>query len=223
MPEAGLAHPLRRPPQCHGSRVRGGESGLPRAWVSRARAWGPALNSLLPPQWYVVEKVDLHPQLCFKVPAWATGAGKGVHGAWSLLTCHSWISQFSFGNSSHAECPHRTFGEPISDPGWDPSLTISPSHNCGEAKLYPCPRLLCHLQPSSYNLPQKHHLSPDALPSPPLHSSSILECEHGYPGPAGGPSLLFKDTCHLQCCLEPPRLGAGQRGAPRVQRQPGMA
>ncbi|KAF4024097.1 hypothetical protein G4228_016118 [Cervus hanglu yarkandensis] len=32
--------------------------------------------------WYVVEKVDLHPQLCFK---------------------------FSFGNSSHIECPHRTF------------------------------------------------------------------------------------------------------------------
>ncbi|XP_037657421.1 interleukin-17 receptor E isoform X2 [Choloepus didactylus] len=31
--------------------------------------------------WYVLEKVDLHPQLCFK---------------------------FSFGNSSHIECPHRT-------------------------------------------------------------------------------------------------------------------
>lgn len=168
MPEEGLAPPLRRPPQCRGSRVRGGESGLPRAWASRARAWGPALNSLLPQQWYILEKVDLHPQLCFKVPAWATGTGKGVHGAWSLLTCPSWISQFSFRNSSHVECPHRIFGEPISDPGWDPSPTISPSHNCGEAKLCPCPRLLCQLQPSSCNLPQKHHLSPDALrPSPP--------------------------------------------------------
>ncbi|XP_054201244.1 interleukin-17 receptor E isoform X4 [Homo sapiens] len=31
--------------------------------------------------WYVLEKVDLHPQLCFK---------------------------FSFGNSSHVECPHQT-------------------------------------------------------------------------------------------------------------------
>ncbi|XP_054407732.2 interleukin-17 receptor E isoform X3 [Pongo abelii] len=33
----------------------------------------------------------------------------GVVGiAWSLLTCHSCISQFSFGNSSHVECPHQT-------------------------------------------------------------------------------------------------------------------
>ena len=84
MPEEGLAPPLRRPPQCRGSRVRGGESGLPRAWASRARAWGPALNSLLPPQWYVVEKVDLHPQLCFKVPA-CTLKYRGWEGcAWCL-------------------------------------------------------------------------------------------------------------------------------------------
>ncbi|XP_047601162.1 interleukin-17 receptor E isoform X2 [Lutra lutra] len=41
--------------------------------------------------WYVLEGIDLHPQLCFK---------------------------FSFGNSSHVECPHQT-GELISDPGWD--------------------------------------------------------------------------------------------------------
>ncbi|KAB0390488.1 hypothetical protein E2I00_000801, partial [Balaenoptera physalus] len=27
--------------------------------------------------WYVLEKVDLHPQLCFKVQAWATGEGEG--------------------------------------------------------------------------------------------------------------------------------------------------
>ncbi|XP_043742224.1 interleukin-17 receptor E isoform X2 [Cervus elaphus] len=40
--------------------------------------------------WYVVEKVDLHPQLCFK---------------------------FSFGNSSHIECPHRTFV-----PSWNVSM-----------------------------------------------------------------------------------------------------
>ncbi|XP_070311664.1 interleukin-17 receptor E isoform X2 [Odocoileus virginianus] len=40
--------------------------------------------------WYVVEKVDLHPQLCFK---------------------------FSFGNSSHIECPHRTFA-----PSWNVSM-----------------------------------------------------------------------------------------------------
>ncbi|XP_034514646.1 interleukin-17 receptor E isoform X7 [Ailuropoda melanoleuca] len=58
--------------------------------------------------WYVLEGVDLHPQLCFK---------------------------FSFGNSSHVECPHR--------------------------------------------------------------------------------------TGHLQCCLEPPKLGAGQLGASGVQHQPG--
>ncbi|XP_034514642.1 interleukin-17 receptor E isoform X3 [Ailuropoda melanoleuca] len=48
--------------------------------------------------WYVLEGVDLHPQLCFK---------------------------FSFGNSSHVECPHRT-GEPISDPGWDPLPPLHP-------------------------------------------------------------------------------------------------
>uniref|UniRef100_A0A8C6G1E9 Interleukin-17 receptor E n=1 Tax=Moschus moschiferus TaxID=68415 RepID=A0A8C6G1E9_MOSMO len=42
--------------------------------------------------WYVVEKVDLHPQLCFK---------------------------FSFGNSSHIECPHRTFD---SAPSWNVSM-----------------------------------------------------------------------------------------------------
>lgn len=52
------------------------------------------------------------------------GMGRGMDGAWSLLTCHSWISQFSFGNSSHVECPHRT-GEPKSDPSWDP---FPPSH-----------------------------------------------------------------------------------------------
>ncbi|XP_016065336.1 PREDICTED: interleukin-17 receptor E [Miniopterus natalensis] len=39
--------------------------------------------------WYVLEKVDLHPQLCFK---------------------------FSFGNSSHVECPHRTA------PSWNVSM-----------------------------------------------------------------------------------------------------
>ncbi|KAM9075279.1 interleukin-17 receptor E isoform 1-T3 [Megaptera novaeangliae] len=40
--------------------------------------------------WYVLEKVDLHPQLCFK---------------------------FSFGNSSHVECPHQTFA-----PSWNVSM-----------------------------------------------------------------------------------------------------
>lgn len=40
--------------------------------VSLGHGWaglGPRAltNSLLPPQWYVLEKVDLHPQLCFKV------------------------------------------------------------------------------------------------------------------------------------------------------------
>ncbi|KAJ1069171.1 hypothetical protein K5549_000482 [Capra hircus] len=35
--------------------------------------------------WYILEKVDLHPQLCFK---------------------------FSFRNSSHVECPHRIFAAP---------------------------------------------------------------------------------------------------------------
>ncbi|XP_057560898.1 interleukin-17 receptor E isoform X2 [Hippopotamus amphibius kiboko] len=40
--------------------------------------------------WYFLEKVDLHPQLCFK---------------------------FSFGNSSHVECPHRTFA-----PSWTVSM-----------------------------------------------------------------------------------------------------
>ncbi|XP_034514645.1 interleukin-17 receptor E isoform X6 [Ailuropoda melanoleuca] len=39
--------------------------------------------------WYVLEGVDLHPQLCFK---------------------------FSFGNSSHVECPHRTA------PSWNVSV-----------------------------------------------------------------------------------------------------
>nr|KAF6420457.1 interleukin 17 receptor E [Molossus molossus] len=39
--------------------------------------------------WYVLEKVDLHPQLCFK---------------------------FSFGNSSHVECPHQTA------PSWTVSM-----------------------------------------------------------------------------------------------------
>ncbi|XP_049480436.1 interleukin-17 receptor E-like isoform X1 [Panthera uncia] len=55
--------------------------------------WGPGLcsltNSLLLPQWYVLEGVDLHPQLCFK---------------------------FSFGNSSHVECPRRTA------PSWNVSM-----------------------------------------------------------------------------------------------------
>lgn len=32
-------------------------------------------DPLLPPQWYVLEKVDLHPQLCFKVQTWARGGG----------------------------------------------------------------------------------------------------------------------------------------------------
>ncbi|XP_042092513.1 interleukin-17 receptor E isoform X4 [Ovis aries] len=41
--------------------------------------------------WYIVEKVDLHPQLCFK---------------------------FSFRNSSHVECPHRTFAAP----SWNVSM-----------------------------------------------------------------------------------------------------
>ncbi|XP_007944053.1 interleukin-17 receptor E [Orycteropus afer afer] len=43
--------------------------------------------------WYVLEKVDLHPQLCFK---------------------------FSIANSSHIECPHRT-GEPMT-PSWNVSM-----------------------------------------------------------------------------------------------------
>ncbi|XP_066207533.1 interleukin-17 receptor E isoform X1 [Saccopteryx leptura] len=41
--------------------------------------------------WYVLEKVDLHPQLCFK---------------------------FSYGNSSHVECPHQTA------PSWTVSMEI---------------------------------------------------------------------------------------------------
>ncbi|XP_032182524.1 interleukin-17 receptor E isoform X1 [Mustela erminea] len=48
--------------------------------------------------WYVLEGIDLHPQLCFK---------------------------FSFGNSSHVECPHQT-GELISDPGWDALPPLNP-------------------------------------------------------------------------------------------------
>ncbi|XP_047636437.1 interleukin-17 receptor E isoform X3 [Phacochoerus africanus] len=40
--------------------------------------------------WYILEQVDLHPQLCFK---------------------------FSFGNSSHVECPHRIFA-----PSWNVSM-----------------------------------------------------------------------------------------------------
>uniref|UniRef100_M3Z0C4 Interleukin-17 receptor E n=1 Tax=Mustela putorius furo TaxID=9669 RepID=M3Z0C4_MUSPF len=43
--------------------------------------------------WYVLEGIDLHPQLCFK---------------------------FSFGNSSHVECPHQT-GELIT-PSWNVSM-----------------------------------------------------------------------------------------------------
>ncbi|XP_006887757.1 PREDICTED: interleukin-17 receptor E [Elephantulus edwardii] len=43
--------------------------------------------------WYALEKVDLHPQLCFK---------------------------FSFTNSSHVECPHRT-GEPTTS-SWNVSM-----------------------------------------------------------------------------------------------------
>ncbi|XP_073889015.1 interleukin-17 receptor E isoform X5 [Macaca fascicularis] len=50
--------------------------------------------------WYVLEKVDLHPQLCFK---------------------------FSFGNSSHVECPHQT------GPGLKPSDT-RPHHSLPEAR-----------------------------------------------------------------------------------------
>lgn len=42
-----------------------------------------------------------------------------------MLTCHSWISQFSFGNSSHVECPHRT-GERISDSDWEPLPPFHP-------------------------------------------------------------------------------------------------
>ncbi|XP_069907226.1 interleukin-17 receptor E isoform X5 [Oryctolagus cuniculus] len=47
---------------------------------------GPGPSACLPalsPQWYILDKVDLHPQLCFK---------------------------FSVGNSSHVECPHQTAG-----------------------------------------------------------------------------------------------------------------
>ncbi|XP_011531664.1 interleukin-17 receptor E isoform X7 [Homo sapiens] len=54
--------------------------------------------------WYVLEKVDLHPQLCFK---------------------------FSFGNSSHVECPHQT------GPGLKPSVT-RPHHSLPEARVL-CP------------------------------------------------------------------------------------
>nr|CCO13747.1 alternative protein IL17RE [Homo sapiens] len=56
---------------------------------------------------------------------------------------------------------------------------------------------------------------------PPDWVSHILECKHGYPSPAADSSLLLKNACHLQCCLEPPRLGAGHFGAPRVHCQPG--
>lgn len=51
--------------------------------------------------------------------------GRGMDSPWSLLTYHSWISQFSFGNSSHVECPHQT-GELISDPGWDALPPLNP-------------------------------------------------------------------------------------------------
>ncbi|XP_034514647.1 interleukin-17 receptor E isoform X8 [Ailuropoda melanoleuca] len=54
----------------------------------------------------------------------------------TVRLCHQWVleceelsspfdAQFSFGNSSHVECPHRT-GEPISDPGWDPLPPLHP-------------------------------------------------------------------------------------------------
>lgn len=47
--------------------------------VLGGHGWGPGpcslVNSLLLPQWYVLEKVDLHPQLCFKVQAWARWVG----------------------------------------------------------------------------------------------------------------------------------------------------
>lgn len=59
-------------------------------------------------------------------------------------------------------------------------------------------------------------------PFSPLPGSPILECEHGHPGPAADPSLFHKDACQLQCCLEPPRHGAGQPAAPCLQHQPGM-
>lgn len=93
------------------------------------------------------------------------GRGKGVHGAWSLLTCHSWISQFSFGNSSHVECPHQTFGEPISDPGWDPFPPFHPHATAAKPNSIPA---LTSLLTAARLLspPTNHHLLHDALSYP---------------------------------------------------------
>ncbi|XP_033293208.1 interleukin-17 receptor E isoform X7 [Orcinus orca] len=88
--------------------------------------------------WYVLEKVDLHPQLCFK---------------------------FSFGNSSHVECPHQTFGEPISDPGWDPFPPFHP--HATAAKPNSIPALTSLLTAARLLLPPtNHHLLHDALSYP---------------------------------------------------------
>ncbi|XP_061053200.1 interleukin-17 receptor E isoform X5 [Eubalaena glacialis] len=88
--------------------------------------------------WYVLEKVDLHPQLCFK---------------------------FSFGNSSHVECPHQTFGEPISDPGWDPFPPFHPHATAAKPNSIPA---LTSLSTAARLLspPTKHHLLHDALSYP---------------------------------------------------------
>ncbi|XP_058420634.1 interleukin-17 receptor E isoform X8 [Diceros bicornis minor] len=64
----------------------------PEVSVRLCHQWALECEELSSPfnaQWYVLEKVDLHPQLCFK---------------------------FSFGNSSHVECPHRTA------PSWNVSM-----------------------------------------------------------------------------------------------------
>nr|XP_030696565.1 interleukin-17 receptor E isoform X8 [Globicephala melas] len=88
--------------------------------------------------WYVLEKVDLHPQLCFK---------------------------FSFGNSSHVECPHQTFGEPISDPGWDPFPPFRPHATAAKPNSIPA---LTSLLTAARLLspPTNHHLLHDALSYP---------------------------------------------------------
>lgn len=119
--------------------------------------------------------------------------------------------------------PHRTLVSPISDPGWDPLPTISPSHNCGEAKLCPALDFSVNCSPAPITS-HKNIISHPGLSAPPrLHSRSILECEHGY-RPNSGPSLLFRTHVTFSAAWNYTGLGQGSVNLPPIiQRQPGMA
>ncbi|XP_066472885.1 interleukin-17 receptor E [Tiliqua scincoides] len=107
-----------------------------------------------PDQEYVLEEVDVHPQLCFK---------------------------FSFGNSSHTECPHQT------DTAWNVSVSVR--------------FLQLHLHfhsriPASFSSVLCQRLSPSHCePDPPVYTVTHLE------GSSAGELDLILPSWVLRSCV----------------------